>query len=118
MSAFSNMLRAIAFIAMFATAGAASAADAPPAYVKAVMVQISGKVVYPHMAKLRHQEGAVTLAVTIDGSGGLTNVAVEESSGAESLDTAAMEAAKAAAPYPAPPEAGTVVHGKVGFKLD
>jgi protein TonB len=96
-------------------AGAANAADAPPAYSKTVMTAVSGKVVYPRMAKMRHLEGVVGVAITLDGAGAPTGAVVEKSSGAESLDEAALAAVKAAAPFPAPPEAGMVVHGTIRF---
>jgi protein TonB len=98
-------------------AGTAFAADAPPAYTKTVMTQVSGKVEYPKMAKMRHQEGVVTIQLTIDGSGA-AQASVEKSSGIESLDNAALAAANAAAPFPAPPEAGTVVHGNIRFNAE
>jgi TonB family protein len=107
----------ISALAALSVAGAAFAADAPPAYVKTVMTQVSGKVEYPKMAKMRHQEGVVTLQLTIDGSGAAQTV-VEKSSGIQSLDDAAVAAATAAAPFPAPPEAGTVVHGNIRFNVE
>ena len=107
----------ISALASLAVAGVAFAADAPPAYTKAVMTQVSGKVEYPKMAKMRHQEGVVTLALTIDGAGA-AQAAVEKSSGVQSLDDAAMNAASAAGPFPAPPEAGTVVHGNIRFAAE
>lgn len=91
------------------------AADAPPAYAKTVMVAVSAKVEYPKMAKMRHQEGVVTIAVTIDASGAPSATSVEKSSGIQSLDDAALAAVSAAAPFPAPAEAGTVVHGNIKF---
>jgi protein TonB len=69
------------------------------------------------MAKLRHQEGVVTLAVTVGDGGSVANAAVENSSGIQSLDDAALAAVKAASSFPAPPEAGVVVHGNVKFAL-
>jgi TonB family protein len=66
------------------------------------------------MAKMRHQEGVVTLQMTIDASG-TAQATVEKSSGIESLDNAALAAVSAAAPFPAPPEPGTVVHGNIRF---
>lgn len=113
---FSYKLHVCAFVSLL-VAGAAFAADAPPAYTKAVMTQVSGKVEYPKMAKMRHQEGVVTLQLTIDGSG-TAQAAVEKSSGIQSLDDAAVAAAAAAAPFPAPPEPGTVVHGNIRFNVE
>jgi TonB family protein len=116
LSKFAHKLQAGAVVSLV-VAGAAYAADAPPAYTKAVMTQVSGKVEYPKMAKMRHQEGVVTLQLTIDGAG-TAQAAVEKSSGIQSLDDAAVAAAAAAAPFPAPPEAGTVVHGNIRFAAD
>jgi TonB family protein len=79
--------------------------------------QVSGKVEYPKMAKMRHQEGVVTLQLTIDGSGA-AQATVEKSSGIQSLDDAAVAAASAAGPFPAPPEPGTVVHGNIRFNVE
>ena len=112
---FSYRLQVYTVISL-AVAGGALAAEAPPAYVKSVMTQVSSKVEYPKMAKMRHQEGVVTLQMTIDGSGA-AQATVEKSSGIESLDTAALAAVSAAAPFPAPPEAGTVVHGNIRFAV-
>jgi len=103
--------------ALLLMATGALAADAPPAYVKTVMTAVSGKVEYPKMAKMRHQEGVVTVAVTVDGSGAATAV-VEKSSGIQSLDDAALAAVTAAAPFPAPPEAGLVVKGNIRFAAE
>lgn len=115
-SQFSQKLRICTAISL-AIASPAFAADAPPAYTKTVMTLVSGKVEYPKMAKMRHQEGVVTLQLTIDGAGA-AQAAVEKSSGIQSLDDAALAAATAAGPFPAPPEAGTVVHGNIRFTAE
>ncbi len=111
---FSWELKICTIAVLSVVSGAAFAGDAPPAYNKTVMVAVSGKVEYPKMAKMRHQEGVVTVALTVDASGAAT-AAVEKSSGIQSLDDAALAACAAAAPFPAPPEAGTVVHGNIRF---
>lgn len=115
---FSSKLKMVFALSLTVVAGAAVAADAPPAYTKTVMTQVSGKVEYPKMAKMRHQEGVVTIAVTVDAAGAVAASTVEKSSGIESLDNAAIAAVNAAAPFPAPPEAGTVVHGNIRFTAD
>jgi TonB family protein len=89
-----------------------------PAYQKAVMTQIVTKVVYPKMAKMRSQEGVVVLVVSIGAPGTVTDVAVQTSSGVPSLDDAAIQAARDAAPYPAPPEGTAVINAKIKFGLD
>jgi protein TonB len=111
---FSCKLKVSAITVLSVVSGAAFAGDAPPAYNKTVMIAVSGKVEYPKMAKMRHQEGVVTVAVTVDATGAAVG-AVEKSSGIQSLDDAALAAVAAAAPFPAPPEAGTVVHGNIRF---
>jgi len=113
-----SWLKAAVAVSLTVGAGAALAGDAPAAYTKTVMTSVAGKVEYPKMAKMRHQEGVVTVAVTVDGGGAVANAAVEKSSGVESLDNAAIAAVNAAAPFPAPPEAGTVVHGNIRFTAD
>jgi TonB family protein len=104
-------------IALVVGVAKAWAGDASPAYTKDCLIKIYGKVVYPRMAKLRQQEGEVGIAVTVDGSGGASNVAIESSSGVQSLDDAAVQAAKDAAPFSAPAEAGIIVHGKIKFSM-
>jgi TonB family protein len=109
-----KMLTLMALVLM---TNGALAADAPAAYAKTVMTAVSSKVEYPKMARMRHQEGVVTLAVTIDGNGAPA-AAVEKSSGVQSLDDAAVAAVSAAAPFPAPPEAGVVVRGNIRFAAE
>lgn len=88
-------------------------------YTTAVMTKVVGKLVYPHMAKLREQQGVVTCAVSIGGDGSLAGATVEASSGIPSLDDAALQAVKDAAPFDPPPHgAATTVHGRVRFQLD
>ncbi len=87
---FTSWLKTTAALSLMVVAGAAMAGDAPPAYTKTVMTAVAGKVEYPKMAKMRHQEGVVTVAVTLDGSGAVPSAAVEKSSGIESLDNAAI----------------------------
>jgi protein TonB len=94
------------------------AGEASPAYSKSVMTLVVAKIEYPKMAKMRHQEGVVTVMITIDAGGAASSVTVEKSSGIQSLDDAAVAAVNAAVPFPAPPEAGTVVHGNVRFAAE
>jgi protein TonB len=111
----SQLLKGAVLGSALVLSNAAPAADAPPAYGKAVMEQVSNKVEYPRMAKMRHQEGAVVLQIALEANGKPSSTTVEKSSGIQSLDDAAVAAVSAAAPFPAPPEAGTVVHGAVRF---
>ena len=115
---FSSKLKISAAALVLAVAGAAAAGDAPATYTKTVMTQISGRVEYPKMARMRHQEGVVMVQVTIDAGGAPSAASVEKSSGIQSLDDAAIAAVNAAAPFPAPPEPGTVVHGSIRFAAE
>ena len=113
-----HAISTLVIAALSASPLASLAADAQPSYSKTVMAQISGKVEYPKMAKMRHQEGTVTVLVTLAADGSVSSAAVEQSSGIQSLDDAAIAAVNGAAPYPAPPEAGTVIKGNVKFASD
>jgi TonB family protein len=107
-----NKIMVLTALALWATG--ANAADAPAAYAKTVLTAVSSKVEYPKMARMRHQEGVVTVVMTIDANGAPT-ASVEKSSGVQSLDDAAVAAVGAAAPFPAPPEAGVTVRGNIRF---
>jgi len=82
------------------------------------MEKVSSKVEYPKMAKMRHQEGAAVVAISVDASCVQETATIEKSSGFESLDDAALNAVKAAAPFPAPAAAGDVVHGSIRFTTE
>jgi protein TonB len=60
---------------------------------------------YPRSAARAGLGGTVLLAITIDGSGHITQVSVDRTSGYEVLDRAALEAVQDLADVPAPPEA-------------
>jgi TonB family protein len=87
------------------------------AYDDAVNTQIRKLVEYPRLAKMRELEGSVGFTVKIDGSGAVSDVAVDSSSGQSSLDNATVEAVKKAAPFPAPTGGTRQVHGVVTYKL-
>lgn len=112
---FSNVLKASALAAIAALSVSAFAADAPAGYSHTVMEQVSSKVEYPKMAKMRHQEGAAVVAIQVDAKGAATNATIEKSSGYESLDAAALAAVAAAAPFPAPAEGASTVRGSIRF---
>lgn len=57
---------------------------------------------YPEAARLRHQEGVVQVALTLDGSGRLLQARLYQSGGFALLDRAALAMAERAAPYPPP----------------
>lgn len=119
MHMIANALRASLLTLVLATAAgtAIAAVEAPADYVGKVNEMIHKSVVYPRLAKMREQEGVVALAVKIDGTGAAADTAVETSSGNATLDNAAVEAAKNAASYPAPPGGDALVHLKVAFSL-
>jgi periplasmic protein TonB len=60
---------------------------------------------YPKIAQMRGWQGDCILDLKIDSTGNVLSVSVKESSGFEVLDKQAMEMARKAAPFPAPPEA-------------
>jgi len=115
---FSHVLKASALAAVVVLSNSAFAADAPATYTKAVMEQVSNKVEYPKMAKMRKQEGAAVVAIQVDAKGAATNATIEKSSGYESLDQAAIAAVNAAAPFPAPAEGGATVRGAIRFSAE
>ena len=113
-----NALRATLLALAIATvASTALAQEAPADYVSKVNEMIHKAVVYPRLAKMREQEGTVGFTVKIDGAGAVADAAVEATSGNTTLDTAALDAAKNAAPFPAPPGGAALVHLKVAFAL-
>ena len=104
-------------LALAALALAAPALADDTAYSEAVRTQISKAVTYPRMAKMREQEGTVGYLVKIDAAGAVSDASVETPSGVSSLDSATLDAVKAAAPFPNPPPGGATVHGNVAYKL-
>ena len=77
---------------------------------------------YPKIAQMRGWQGDCLLDLKLDGSGNVLSASVKESSGHEALDNQALEMARKAAPFPAPPE---VLRGRsfnltvpVSFKLE
>ncbi len=118
MTSFANLLKATT-LAVTLTAVPALADDAvAPTYTHAVLTSIADHAVYPRAAVVSAQEGVVTVAVTLDKSGNLAGINVLNSSGVPAIDLAAIQAAKDAAPYPAPEAASeTVVKGKIRFSL-
>jgi len=114
-----NALRAMFLALALATVAAtALAQEAPPDYIAKVNEMVHKAVIYPRIAKMREQEGTVAFNVKIDGAGAVTDAAVEATSGNTALDNAALDAAKNAAPFPAPPGGGALVHLKVAFSLN
>jgi TonB family protein len=117
MSSFANVLKVSALVASLAAVPAlADDSTAAPTYTHEVLTRISDHAVYPRVAMANSEEGVVTVAVSLDAAGNLTGVNVLNSSGVPSIDLAAIQAAKDAAPYPAP-AANSVVKGKIRFSL-
>lgn len=116
MTSFANVLKVSALAASLA-AVPALADDGAATYTHDVLTRVADHAVYPHIAKANSEEGVVTVAVSVDNKGNLTGVNVLNSSGIPSIDLAAIQAAKDAAPYPAPTANNTVVKGNIRFAL-
>ncbi|SRR5579859_492856 len=116
MTSFANVLKVSALAASLA-ALPALADETPAAYTHTVLARVADHAIYPRIAYVNAEEGVVTVAVTLDNKGNLTGVNVLNSSGVTAIDLAAIQAAKDAAPYPAPASANTVVKGKIRFAL-
>lgn len=64
---------------------------------------ITGRLVYPAMARRMNWSGKTTVAFTIDENGSVHALKVVESSGYQILDKSALEAVRNVAPFPEPP---------------
>jgi protein TonB len=71
-------------------------------YLRALRERVQARAEYPWAARRRRLEGTVELELRLDGQGGLTGVAVVEAGAAEPLREAALQAVRAAAPFPFP----------------
>ena len=116
MTSLANVLKVSALAASLAAVPALADEGAASTYTHDVLTRVADHAVYPHIAKVNEEQGVVTVAVALDNKGNLTGVNVLNSSGVPSIDLAAIQAAKDAAPYPAP-TASTVVKGKIRFAL-
>lgn len=58
---------------------------------------------YPPAARMRGEEGMVTLRIEVSASGALSEASISAPSGNNALDAAALDAAQRAAPFPAAP---------------
>jgi len=72
-------------------------------YSSRVLAAISVHKVYPAQARRLGQEGIVRVRFNVTSDGTVTDVQVEESSGFQSLDNAAVDAVIASSPVPAVP---------------
>ncbi len=77
----------------------------PSDYVNQVYSRINSRTTYPRVAKLRGDEGRVVYKITLSPQGELLKYDIQ-SSGNEVLDKAAIDAIKAAAPFPQLPDLG------------
>ncbi len=87
-------------------------------YHELVRGRIERHKTYPTLARQRQQEGRVTLRFTIDAKGGLASLKVARSSGVPSLDQAASDAVRQAAPFPPPPGGALGMELAIAFELN
>lgn len=104
-SSFSNptVNPTVAGLSPPASAGAAAQSELE-AYALLVRERIGAILQYPLSLRRRGVSGRVDLKLRLDATGHLQSQEVSESSGSSELDALALEAAKAAQPYPAPSE--------------
>jgi protein TonB len=91
----------------------------PQAYVAGLLAHLKRRHEYPSAARSRREEGLVMLRLEIAADGSLRSCVIEQSSGSQILDAAALALARGAAPYP-PPPASAVLHPfrvPVGYRL-
>ena len=84
-------------------------------YLEMVKLKIEQHKSYPHVAKVRQIEGSVTIRFVITPEGGVQEAQVVKTSRHEILDTAALNAVRAAAPFPKPPR--RFFKGKIPLEL-
>jgi len=73
------------------------------AYFNAMRLMIEKNKHYPQMARRRNQEGSVRVRFLIDKSGNVNSLEIIKKSHYASLDQAALEAVRRAAPFSKPP---------------
>jgi protein TonB len=78
--------------------------DARDAYVAALFKHLNKYKRYPQSAKLRHEQGVVSLRFTIDGDGHVLAASLAKSSGSEALDKEVLAAVRRADPLPRIPD--------------
>lgn len=77
--------------------------NAPKAYLDLVRLRIEEHKRYPEGARRRHIEGRAKVRFVIHPDGSVGELEVATGSGDPSLDRAALEAVRAASPFPSPP---------------
>jgi TonB family protein len=78
--------------------------DPESPYAKAVVRQVGPRIIYPKSAREGGLQGDVRVAYFIRRTGELRDVRLESSSGNRTLDEAALNAVRMAAPFPPLPE--------------
>ncbi|MCE7998215.1 MAG: energy transducer TonB [Rhodobiaceae bacterium] len=81
----------------------ARAGDQRDAYLAMIRQRIEENRTYPSAARRRREEGMVTLAISIDGQGNLSQIEIITGAGSFHLDRAAKRMVEKSAPFPAPP---------------
>ncbi|MFJ2986775.1 energy transducer TonB [Collimonas sp. NPDC087041] len=92
----------------------------PSDYVNQVYSRISRHTNYPRAAKMRREEGRVAYKLTLNPQGELLKYEIQ-TSGSETLDDAAVDAIKSAAPFPKLPDLGGssyLLAGAIVFKVN
>jgi protein TonB len=92
----------------------------PSDYVNQVYSRISRHTSYPRAAKMRREEGRVAYRLTLSPQGELLKYDIQ-TSGSDTLDDAAVEAIKGAAPFPKLPDLGGssyLLAGAIVFKVN
>jgi len=89
-------------------------------YVRSLRERVQRRLVYPWQAARLGQQGTVELEVRVNQDGRLADVLVLDASGPAALRTAAVQAVRAAGPFPFPeglPPRGLVIRLPVMFRL-
>lgn len=92
----------------------------PSDYVNQVYARINRNADYPREAKMRRQQGKVGYRLTLNPDGSLVSFDIQ-SSGVDSLDEAARDAIRRAAPFPRLPDLGGssyLLAGNIVFKIN
>ena len=91
-------------------------------FILQIRNKIQASLTYPVSLRRRRVEGSVQIQLNLNGQGQVESVKVIQSSGLQELDTLALEAVKAAAPFELPehkPEMGRLkINLPIEFKLN
>lgn len=86
----SNHVRYIAFIAVLAVTGAASAAEVPATFDPSKC-----KAEYPKASLMNEEQGTVSMSFLVNADGSVADSKLEKTSGFKNLDKAAMKSISA-----------------------